>query len=157
MRFGALAVLCLGCTSKPAPAAAVVDQSLTARLSRLDALLAAQQQFPGLVAAVVGRDGIVWSKAYGVRDLSTHAPVELATEFRIGSITKVFTALAVLQLRDQGKLDLDARVATWIPELATVTPTTTDSPPITAWSSTRCFPIAFFRLPTRGPGRSIRR
>jgi CubicO group peptidase (beta-lactamase class C family) len=113
-------------------AAPVVDPSLAARLSRLDTLLAAQHQFPGLVAAVVGRGGIVWSKAYGVRDVSTHAPVELATEFRIGSITKVFTALAVLQLRDQGKVDLDAPVATWIPELATVVGVTTDSPPITA-------------------------
>ena len=139
-----LATLCFGCGSSSsgesaAPKAAAIaqpysDPALAPQLAKLDALLQEQltvHQFPGLVAAVVTRDGIVWTKAYGVRDLETRAPMSLDTLFRLSSITKVFTALGVLQLRDRGVLDLDAPVSRWVPELADAVPVSHDSPPIT--------------------------
>ena len=51
--------------------------------------------------------------------------------FRIASMTKSFTAAAVLLLRDSGRLRLDDRIATWVPELAGIRGPSADSPPIT--------------------------
>ena len=62
---------------------------------------------PGLSIGVVHDQELVWAKGYGVRDLETGAPMTPETVFRIASITKLFTATAVMQLRDAGKLRLD--------------------------------------------------
>ena len=67
----------------------------------------------------------------GVRDLSTKAPVGADTVFRIASMTKSFTALAILKLRDEGKLSLDDPVERYVRELATLRYPTGDSPRIT--------------------------
>src|SRR4051812_9928496 len=71
--------------------------------SRLDASfaeVARKQKLPALAVGLVVDGDLVWSKGYGVRDASTSAPVDADTVFRIGSITKTFTAAAALQLRD---------------------------------------------------------
>jgi len=60
-----------------------------------------------LEIAVVHGSELVWSKQYGVADLRTNAPVTDRTLFRIASISKLFTATAIMQLRDAGKLRLD--------------------------------------------------
>ena len=57
--------------------------------------------------------------------------MEDTTLFRMASVTKVFTSLAVLQLRDEGKLDLDAPVERYLPEMARLRYPTADSPRIT--------------------------
>lgn len=75
----------------------------------------AYQQIPGLALGVVYNQELVWSKGYGVEDLETRDPVTPATLFRLGSVTKLFTATAILQLRDQGKLQLDDPVAQHLP------------------------------------------
>lgn len=62
----------------------------------------------GLAVAVV-RDGEpTWFHAHGVSNVTTRAPVTPDTVFRIGSLTKTFTAVAVMQLWEQGRVDLDA-------------------------------------------------
>ena len=62
----------------------------------------------GLAVAVV-RDGEpTWFHGHGVADVTTRAPVTPDTVFRIGSLTKTFTAVAVMQLWEQGRIDLDA-------------------------------------------------
>lgn len=62
----------------------------------------------GLAVAVV-RDGEPdWFHCHGVSDVTTGAPVGPDTVFRVGSLTKTFTAVAVLQLCEQGRVDLDA-------------------------------------------------
>lgn len=72
----------------------------------------------GGFAAIV-RDGkIAWELPFGVADLVAATPFDSNTVFRIGSITKTFTATAIFQLRDDGKLDLDDAVTKFIPELA---------------------------------------
>ena len=67
----------------------------------------------------------------GVRDLAGNGPIDQDTVFRIASMTKSFTALCILKLRDGGKLSLEDPVEKYIPELAALKYPTTDSPKIT--------------------------
>jgi CubicO group peptidase (beta-lactamase class C family) len=57
---------------------------------------------------------------FGVQNLTTKVPVSDTTAFRIASMTKSFTVLAILKLRDQGKLSLEDHVSKWIPEFAKI-------------------------------------
>lgn len=86
---------------------------------------------PGLAWGVVAEGRLVYSGAVGHADLEGRRPVAADTAFRIASMSKSFTALAVLQLRDAGVLDLDAPASTWLPELAELEPLTSDAPAIT--------------------------
>lgn len=79
-------------------------------LGLLDAWVAttvAQRGQPGLSIGVVLGDQLVWSKGYGYADIEKKVPATTQTLYRIASITKTFTAVAILQLRDAGKLQLD--------------------------------------------------
>lgn len=71
--------------------------------------------FPGVVAAVRGRDGRVRDYTAGVGDLETKVKVPVNGMVRIGSHTKTFTATVVLQLAGEGKIDLDAPVEKYLP------------------------------------------
>ena len=66
---------------------------------------------------------VVWSEAVGLADLEAERPATPETQYRIGSITKTFTAAAVFQLRDEGLLDLDDPVGKHVEELSVRTPT----------------------------------
>jgi D-alanyl-D-alanine-carboxypeptidase/D-alanyl-D-alanine-endopeptidase len=77
------------------------------------------------------QDGrLVHVKGAGVQDLDTKRPVNADTLFRIASMTKAFTALSILKLRDEGKLALDAPAETYVPELRGWKYPTDDSPKI---------------------------
>ena len=67
----------------------------------------ARRRQPGLALGVVYKGELLWGAGYGVADIESGAPVTLDTRFRIASITKTFTATAILQLRDAGQLRLD--------------------------------------------------
>ena len=73
---------------------------------------------------------LVYVRGIGVQDLESNRPVTADTLFRIASMTKAFTALTVLKLRDDGKLRLDALAETYIPELRGWQYPTQDSPRI---------------------------
>jgi D-alanyl-D-alanine carboxypeptidase len=91
---------------------------VTAAIATLDREIAGDIQahgLPGLSIAVTHGDEILWHHDYGVADLARGDKVGPATRFRLGSISKLFTALAILQLRDAGKLDLDDRVTKTLP------------------------------------------
>jgi len=75
----------------------------------------AHRGVPGLSIAIVLDQEIVWAKGYGYSDLEEKTPATPATIYRIGSITKLFTSTAILQLRDQGKLRLDDPVSLHLP------------------------------------------
>ncbi|HEX4932905.1 MAG TPA: serine hydrolase domain-containing protein, partial [Gemmatimonadaceae bacterium] len=92
---------------------------------------AERQHVPGAVWAVVVDGRIAHVGLHGHRDVAARAPVDSNTVFRIASMTKSFTAMAVLKLRDEGKLRLDDPVERWVPELATLRYPTTDAPRIT--------------------------
>ncbi len=93
--------------------------------SRLERVLKARQaeRLPSIAGAVV-RDGeTVWSGAVGLAEIEEEIEATPETQYRVGSVTKTFTAVAVMQLRDEGKLDLDDRVEEHIPGIANGSPT----------------------------------
>src|SRR5258708_30280250 len=75
-------------------------------------------QIPGTAIALVKDGRIIYTKGYGVRNVETGQPVTENTLFAIGSISKSFTALAISQLVDAGKIDLDHTVASYLPGFA---------------------------------------
>ena len=93
--------------------------------------LATKAKLPGLAVGLVIDDELVWSKGYGVRDLQSKEPVDADTVFRLASITKSFTGMALLQLRDEGKLSLEDPAQKYLPELAGLVYPTRDAPLIT--------------------------
>src|SRR5256885_4834214 len=70
---------------------------------------------PGIGVAVVLEGEPAWSAGFGMADLEDFAPATSSTLFRLGSISKPITAVAVLQLWERGKLDLDAPVQKYCP------------------------------------------
>jgi len=110
------------------------------RLSKLESALpevdrifgdyASSKRIPGMVWGVVIDGQLVHVGASGVQDLNSKAPVTAETEFRIASMTKSFTTLAILKLRDEGKLSLDDPVSKWLPEFAHMSLPTRDTAPL---------------------------
>ena len=86
---------------------------------------------PGLAWGVIIDGELAASGAVGLRDVEANQPATPQSIFRIASMTKSFTALAILALRDEGKLSLDDAVTRHIPEFAGVTLPTRDAPAIT--------------------------
>lgn len=71
---------------------------------------------PGIVAAVGGRDGMLYEQAFGRARTAGESPMRVDTILRIASMTKPVTTLAVLMLHEQGRLDLDAPLAEYLPD-----------------------------------------
>jgi CubicO group peptidase (beta-lactamase class C family) len=90
-----------------------------------------RQQMPGAVLGIIVDGELVWVKATGVRETTSKAPVTPETVFRIASMTKSFTAMAILKLRDEGKLSLDDTASRYVPALAELPYPTKDSPALT--------------------------
>jgi CubicO group peptidase (beta-lactamase class C family) len=86
---------------------------------------------PGAGWGIVIDGELAHAGATGVRDVASKAPVESDTVFRIASMTKSFTAVAILKLRDERKLSLDDPAERYVPELATLEYPTADAPRIT--------------------------
>jgi len=78
-----------------------------ARLAAVIAEVLHRHPAGGLAAGVVGREGLEFFEGFGVADTALGTPITQHTVFRIGSISKTFTAIAVMQLRDRGLLELD--------------------------------------------------
>ena len=72
------------------------------------------RHIPGLSVAVVQDGKVVKTAAYGLSDVNAKTPTTLDTRFILGSCTKPFTAVAVLQLMEAGKVDLDAPVSRYL-------------------------------------------
>ena len=77
---------------------------------------------PGAAAAAIVREEPTWASACGVADAETRAGLTASTPMRVGSLTKPFTAAAVLGLRDAGALSLDDPVTAHLAEFAAVRP-----------------------------------
>lgn len=114
LALAALAVALLGASTE-----AGAPKSLTPALERrIDAIVAQQlrEQFvPGAQVAVAENGRVVYTKGYGYRDLDDRLPVDAQTTFAIGSVTKQFTATAIMLLQQQGKLDVDDSLAKYLP------------------------------------------
>ena len=102
-----------------ARADAVTD--VAGKLTERVAAFVKKERLPGAAAGVVVDDELVWSTGYGYADVEARRPHDARTLFRIASITKTFTATAILQLRDEGKLHLDDPAVAFLPELRDAT------------------------------------
>jgi len=71
----------------------------------------AYRALPGIVVGVVADQELVWVKGFGFADTQAKKPMTPATKFRMASHSKLFTATAIMQLREQGKLRLDDPVS----------------------------------------------
>src|SRR5688500_15358174 len=113
-------------TAQPVPAqdAVLVEIDRAMENYRLDA------HIPGMVWAIVQDGRLVHVRGAGAQDIETKRAVNADTLFRIASMTKAFTALSILELRDDDKLALDAPVETYVPELRGWKYPTEDSPKI---------------------------
>src|SRR5438270_11156470 len=92
---------------------------------------ASANHVPGAAWGIVIDGRLVHAGAAGYRDLETKSAPNADTVFRIASMTKSFTAMSILELRDEGKLSLDDPAEKYVPELASLKYPTTDSPKIT--------------------------
>lgn len=92
-------------------------------LDRLSAFFKELSAAHGIVGAslrVVGESGALRHTSFGLKDRATRTPVDEATIFHWASITKTMTGIAILQLRDRGRLSLDESILKYVPELAAV-------------------------------------
>jgi len=92
---------------------------------------AEDNHFPGISFGIVVDGKLLYKNSYGHADIEKKIPVTSASLFRIASMSKSFTAMAILKLRDEGKLDLDDPAYLYIPELKNLKYATADAPVIT--------------------------
>ena len=86
---------------------------------------------PGFSYGVVADDELVLAGGLGVIDVEKQIATSSKSLFRIASMTKSFTAMAIVKLRDEGKLDLNDPVVQYVPELSSLIYLTEDAPPVT--------------------------
>jgi len=102
----------------PAQAKVEFDQET---IGKIDALVSSKVNWTGDTPAysiLIDQGGeIVYERNIGFADIGNHIPATRDTVFKLGSITKSFTALAVLQLGEKDKIDLDATVSHYLPDL----------------------------------------
>ncbi|HUX14153.1 MAG TPA: serine hydrolase domain-containing protein, partial [Spirochaetia bacterium] len=96
----------------------------------------AYERYPGFSMAIAHDQDIIWSNGYGFANIEDKLPTRPDTIYSICSISKLFTAISIMQLRDDGKLQLDDPVSKYLPwfEIKKVDP---DAPPITIRSILR--------------------
>ena len=90
-------------------ASAAIDASLRSAVERNDV--------PGVVALVTDRERVLYQGAFGVADVSTGRPLTSDALFRIASMTKPITSVALMQLLEQGRIGLDDPAEKYLPEL----------------------------------------
>ncbi len=105
-------------------------EQITPEIDALFARFKAEAHVPGIVYGVVRDSELAYVKGIGVQDLKDKRAVTADSRFRIASMTKAFTALSILKLRDDGKLRLDDLAEQHIPEMKGWVYPTTDSPRI---------------------------
>src|SRR3569623_1859016 len=120
----------------PPPAFADPDRraKLAAAFPAIDKALEQErvaQGLPGVAVGIVIDGELAYAKGFGVVDPATKTVPDADTVYRIGAISKSFTGLALLSLRDEGGLSLEDPLARWIPEAAKIVYPTRDERPIT--------------------------
>jgi len=96
-------------SAQNSPDIAALDASLRGAVERKDV--------PGVVALVTDRERVLYKSAFGVADVSTGRPLTQDALFRIASMTKPVTSVALMQLIEQGKIGLDDPAEKYLPEL----------------------------------------
>jgi D-alanyl-D-alanine carboxypeptidase len=101
----------------PAVAKAGISDEVTQRINQDVRTVLQRTETPG-ATMLVTRDGqVIYRKAIGLRDLDRKLAARVDTHYEIGSITKQFTAAAILQLKEAGKLNIDEKVSAYLPDV----------------------------------------
>jgi CubicO group peptidase (beta-lactamase class C family) len=133
LRKKALLLIALGAApvlAQPAAKPTSIEQA-RGEIREMFATSTAAAHVPGTVVGIVKDGKLVLVESLGVRDpVGDAKPIDPDTRFRIASMSKAFTALAILKLRDEGKLSLDAPAARYVPEMAKWKMPAKDSPQI---------------------------
>jgi CubicO group peptidase (beta-lactamase class C family) len=124
---GALCLVSAGAFAQAAlpdiPGLVAVDSMSAAEFARDGAA--------SLTVGVVSAGELVWTRSFGYADVATRRLADRHTLYRVGSVTKTFTAVMLLQLMEAGKVRLTDPVARYLPEFARVEGASTDDPPLT--------------------------
>src|SRR6476469_5738062 len=105
-----VAALTSTASAQNSPGSAALDASLRGAVERKDV--------PGVVALITDRDRVLYQGAFGVADVATGRPLATDALFRIASMTKPVTSVALMQLVEQGRLTIDDPAEKYLPELA---------------------------------------
>ncbi len=95
-----------------------IKNSLSGKISGLINHKMKELKITGAAVSIVHGDETLFSKGFGFADKANKIPADNSTVFKIGSITKVFTASAVMRLAEEGKIDIDKPVRDYIPEFS---------------------------------------
>lgn len=140
----------VACVAVLAPVHAEDGSPYADAIKALDALVERERVaagIPGLSIALIDRDRLVWAKGYGHADAAKKIPATAETVYRVGSVSKLFTDLAVMQLVEEGKLDIDAPISTYLRTFAPKNPFTTKEVTLRQMMSHRS---GLIREPPRG-------
>ena len=101
---------------EPSPAEQAPPQGIEELKQKIQEILT-RGHVPGAGIALVAKDHIIWAGGVGKADVTGNKDVTAETIFRVGSISKSFVALALLKLQEEGKIDLNAKLADIAPEI----------------------------------------
>lgn len=116
-----LLALLAGCASPPVRPQALVPGEygyLKEYITWLIRREMAQNSIQGLSLALIDDQQVVWTEGFGYADTAARLPATADTIYRVGSVSKLFTSTAAVQLVEQGRLDLDAPLATYVPDFS---------------------------------------
>ncbi len=111
-----------------------VAAELQRAIDQVDAMVAAEyakDQLGGVTVGLVSPTGLFWTKSYGYADMEKKVPASRDTVYRIGSVTKQFTGLMLLQLTESGRVHLSDPVEKCFPEFKKVRTRFPDAPAVT--------------------------
>lgn len=114
-------LLVAGCASVPLKPAALIPGNYDYFKEYLSWFVRKEMKrngVTGLSVALVDDQQVVWNDGFGFADAATGIPASADTIYRLGSVSKLFTTMAALQLVEQGKLDLDKPLTTYIPDFS---------------------------------------
>jgi CubicO group peptidase (beta-lactamase class C family) len=112
------AVLALACAAQPLASQKhqALPRSDSGEIDSLVSGFMARTKVPGLSVAVAVDGQLRWDKGYGLADIENSVPARSSTVYRLASVSKPITAVAALQLAEQGMLDLDAPIQKYVPD-----------------------------------------
>jgi CubicO group peptidase (beta-lactamase class C family)/D-alanyl-D-alanine dipeptidase len=108
--------VCLRRVSQSAAAPRLDYAAVIRTLEEFIAREMADKELPAVSIALVEDQQVVWAKGFGLADPKTGVPAGAETVYRVGSVSKLFTDIAIMQLVEQGKIDLDEPVTRYLPD-----------------------------------------
>lgn len=109
---------CAGAPTRPTTVARGDYSQTQAYATQLIQYEMAKRGVPGLSIALVDDQRVVWAQGFGFADVQRKIPADADTLFRVGSISKLFTDMAAMQLAEQGRIDIDQPLQKYLPGFA---------------------------------------